>query len=298
MVQELRANRQFAGSSRRPIIFVCHGLGGVLVKKSLTYSSTRTAPKVVHLWDQFVSTFAILFFGTPHGKTSRTNWLALEKSSRQNASVRGRSLFQPKDYLQSSHGGHVQLSQAIDKEFSPLVKQFRIFSFWEGLQTDLGDRSDYVVDSESATLKVDNTESAGIPTTHSGMTKFSSATDSNYRTTIAALATYCEQAPMIISHLWSQAETALKQLRAGEAWELGGFGFDVHSEEPYRTPDVPIHRHFHPPQETTPLFIGRQNLLSRLKAAFFTTASPIPKPGRKSFVICGMGGSGKTQLCS
>jgi hypothetical protein len=59
------------------IIFICHGLGGILVKKVLAYSSTRTSKNVEYLHSIFTSTFAILFFGTPHNATHEGNWLVL-----------------------------------------------------------------------------------------------------------------------------------------------------------------------------------------------------------------------------
>lgn len=293
LVQELRANRQFAGTLRRPIIFVCHGLGGVLVKRSLIYSSTRTSPKVVHLWDQFISTFAILFFGTPHGATTKSNWLALEELSRPRRRLMSQMAGSPRP-----GAGDLQVPQSVDADFSPLVKQFHMFFFWEELPTSFGGHSDFIVETKSAAPKLDNTETAGIHATHSGMVKFSSRESSDYRTVIAALVTYCEKAPKIISHRWKQAELALKQLRAGEAWELGGFGFDVHSEQPLRHRNIAVHRHFSPPRETTSNFIGREDMLRTLYKTFFPGGYPINSSSRKSFVIFGMGGSGKTQLSS
>ncbi|KAK3935859.1 hypothetical protein QBC46DRAFT_421050 [Diplogelasinospora grovesii] len=293
LVQELRANRHFAGTLRRPIIFVCHGLGGVLVKKSLIYSSTRTAPKVAHLWDQFVSTFAILFFGTPHGRTSKRDWLDF-------ASISGRtrrSVLQAMDRLRLTDDGDPQLPELVDNDFAPLVKQFHMFFFWEELPTLLGNRWGYVVDSKSAVPKLDK-EAAGIHATHADMVKFKTRELSDYRTVVAALATYCAKAPTIITHRWKQAELALRQLRAGEAWELGGFGFDVHLEEPFRHRDICLSRQFHLPGETTPTYIGRQGLLKTLRDSFFPPGRPGVGPTRRSFVVFGMGGSGKTELCS
>ncbi|KEZ43802.1 hypothetical protein SAPIO_CDS3953 [Scedosporium apiospermum] len=294
LVQELRANRQFAGTLRRPIIFICHGLGGVLLKKSLIYSSTRTAPKVVHLWDQFVSTFAILFFGTPHGKTTASNWLALEKQSHQSQLATSYTLAHGPTSVRENN----QLVQSISSDFMPLIKQFHMFFFWEALPTSFKGRSVFIVDSESAVPKLDNTEAAAIYATHFRMVKFSSRESSDYCTVIAALTNYCEKAPEIISHRWGQAETALQQLRASEAWELGGYGFDVHLREPFRHQNIAVYYHFYPPQDITPTFVGRRDKIEVVYTALFPTDQFESCPKRNTFVIFGMGGSGKTQFCS
>ncbi|KAK3297984.1 uncharacterized protein B0H64DRAFT_431799 [Chaetomium fimeti] len=294
-VQELRADRQFAGALRRPIIFVCHGIGGVLVKKSLVYASTRTAPKVAHLWDHYVSTFAILFFGTPHRDVDKSSWLEYEammsKSTRRQVGA----------FFRATAGkGDSQMPRLVDNDFAPLVKQFHLFFFWEQLPTRLGSRSAMLVDHNSAAPKLDNTEAAGIHAAHPDMCKFSSRASSDYRTVIAALITYCEKAPGIISRRWRQAEGALRQLRLGEVEEIGGFGFDVHLEQPYRSQDIRSNGnmiHFHIPEETSPTFVGREDLLKRIRFAFFPGNGPTTTPSRKSFVIFGMGGSGKTELC-
>ncbi|KAF2177493.1 hypothetical protein K469DRAFT_742537 [Zopfia rhizophila CBS 207.26] len=285
LVQELYADRRFAGMKQRPIIFVCHGLGGVLVKRSLIYSSTRTAAKVEHLWDQFVSTFAILFFGTPHGRTAKSNWLALDKASNFAHKV------DHDDHPQYTAEEDSQIFRSISGEFSPLMKQFHMFFFVEELPTSFGDHSDFIVDWSSAVPDLDNVEKMYIKATHSGMVKFGLRESSIYPTVKEALSRYCMAAPRIISHRWRLAIPALDQLRAGEAYELGGLGFDIIVQ---RMP----HRHFYPPQEATPDFIGREGMFEILYDTFFPGGCPNVSPRRKSFVVFGMGGSGKTQFCS
>ncbi|GAB1317905.1 Nephrocystin [Madurella fahalii] len=296
LVQELRADRQFADALRRPMIFVCHGMGGVLVKKSLVYASTRTAPKVAHLWDHYISTFAILFFGTPHGHADKSIWLEYEAAAKPPRHPSA----PPSAGIRPTDGGDPQMPLLVDNDFAPLLKQFHLFFFWEELATRFNGRSAFLVDHKSAAPKLDNTEAAGIHATHSAMCKFGSRTSSDYRTVIAALATYCEKAPKIISRRWRQAEDALKQLRIGEAEEIGGIGFDVHLEQPFRSLGIRSHEilHFYIPEETSHTFIGRQDLLSEMRNAFFPNGRPTAVSTLKSFVIFGMGGSGKTELCS
>ncbi|KAH9902061.1 hypothetical protein F4778DRAFT_736093 [Xylariomycetidae sp. FL2044] len=298
LVQELYADRQFAGTRKRPIIFICHGLGGIVVKKSLVYSSTRTAAKIDHLWDQFISTFAILFFGTPHNRTLKSRWLAVEKLS--NPSWQSR--ITPHDRLLRSEGENDVFFQSITTDFAPIMKQFHMFFFWEELRTTFGSRSEYVVDPSSAVLDLDNTEKAGIHATHLQMVRFSSSSASTYRTVVEAISRYCDEAPRIISSRWAQAIPALNQLRANEAYELGGLAFDVHSQRPFQDRGIGIHgvnnTHFYPPQDAIPDFIGRGDMLGKLQEAFFGGRSSVYLPKRKTFVVFGMGGSGKTQFCS
>ncbi|KAK0643989.1 hypothetical protein B0T16DRAFT_392425 [Cercophora newfieldiana] len=298
-VQELRANRKLAGTLRRPLIFVCHGLGGVLVKKSLVYSSTRTAPKVDHLWDQFISTFAIVFFGTPHGDVAKSNWLELEATARKYPRVAMNTSSAGNTRSTTSDKGVIQIPRLVHHEFSPLVRHFNLFFFWEQLPTPLGTHVDFLVEHRSAVPMLDNTEVAGIHANHIDMTKFRSRSSSDYRTVLAALDTYCEKAPDVISRRWKLAERRLQDLRRGEAEEIGGFGFDIRSEEPFQSPGIRPRGqlHFHLPDDATPNFVGRQDALSTIHNAFFPDDRPSTTPGRKSFIVFGMGGSGKTELC-
>jgi len=183
------------------------------------------------------------------------------------------------------------------------MKQFHMFFFWEELRTPFGDRHEYVVDPSSAVVDVDNTEKAGIHATHLGMTKFNSESLSGYRTTLEALLRYSQDAPGAVSRRWSQAVPALEKLRTNEEYELGRLAFDVHSEDPSLPNKISTQHgtvsHFYPPEDASPDFVGREDLLRSLHEALFPQQEKTsPALHRKTFIIFGMGGSGKTQFCS
>lgn len=185
-------------------------------------------------------------------------------------------------------------------DFAPLAKRFHILYLWEELPTRLGDRWEFLVPPHSAAPTIDNTESAGIHATHSQMTKFPSRESSDYRTVIAALSAYSEKAPAVISNRWKRADTALMQLRIGEIQEIGGFTFDFDIEKPvqYHKNNVTVQRHFHLPEGRTSTYIGREDILRTLSKSFFPGGLPVSREDQKSFVVFGMGGCGKTELCS
>jgi hypothetical protein len=60
----LEAERRFESS--RPVLFIAHSLGGIIVKEMLRRSSACHVGQA-HLRNVFDSTTGIIFFGTPHG---------------------------------------------------------------------------------------------------------------------------------------------------------------------------------------------------------------------------------------
>ena len=290
LVAALQADRSIEGCDRRPIIFVCHGLGGILVKKALAYSESRTSSRVAHLNSIFVSTFGILFFGTPHNCPDIASWVQLGFGA---ASQINNSM--------EEVGVHPETLAAVTDQFAPLMKQFRVFFFWEEVMTDLGYWCGYIVEESSAAPLVDDTERSGIDATHFGMTKFSMTTLSSYRTVIAALKRYCVDSPSIISHRWEVARKALAQARSNEAFELAGLVLDTGEDQfyPRKTSRSTGHRHkhFYPPHQTTTNFIGRRDTFGKLRNALYEPAQ-IDSTQQRRFVVYGMGGSGKTQFCS
>ena len=293
----MQADRSLEGCTERPVIFICHGLGGILVKKALAYSSTRTSKYVEHLHSIFVSTYAVLLFGTPHHCIDRGKWLPLVggKSDRERP--------WKDSQLLSVIEKDSETLQAITDQFAPLLKQFHIFFFWEEIETHFGDRKAFVVEESSAAPIIDNTERAGIYGDHSQMVRFSSIQTSSYRTVIEALVRYCRNAPPIISRRWQQAGEMLARARSNEAFELAGTAFDIHNNNrPFqferKISERPRNRHFRIPQVVSSIFTGREEASQVVEEAFWgPEVEEFPHQQRR-YIIHGIGGSGKTQFCS
>ena len=55
----------------RPIVFICHSLGGLFVQRALLYSDE--SPDI--LYNEVVdSTAGVIFMGTPHRGSTLANW--------------------------------------------------------------------------------------------------------------------------------------------------------------------------------------------------------------------------------
>lgn len=301
LVASLQADRLLTGCDHRPIVFVCHGLGGVLVKKALSYSASRTSARVEHLYSIFVSTYGILFFGTPHSSIDIAQWVVLE--SIQNSEIHPH--IRVDNQLESIPKKDAESLDTITDHFAPLMKQFHVCFFWEERRTFSGDWSGFIVNETSAAPILDNTERSGIDANHSRMVKFSNMNTSSYRNVIAALIRYCRDAPKIIPRRWKVAAAALARARSNEAFELVGLEFDTHHHRPSIDERAisPVlkkarNRFFFPPPTTAFDYIGRKELSETVRNFFFPSEASSVVNEQRIFVIHGMGGSGKTQFCS
>lgn len=292
LVAELQADRELSNAAERPIIFVCHGLGGILVKKALAYSASRTSKKVAHLYSIFISSYGILFLGTPHNGIENTSWQLMAQHA-------GGAADAPSE-LQTAITTNSETLQNISDQFAPLAKQFHLYFFWEGLQTRHGTSTDFVVSQDSAAPIWDNTERSCILATYSQMCKFESIKSPGYRIVLSTMQRYAREAPSIIEKRWEEAKEFLARQRSNEAAELLGFDIQYdnkpigHQNEDHSRPK---NKHFRIPHGVSNIFTGRNDITQDLQEKILaSTAYDAPRQ-QKRFVCYGLGGSGKTQFC-
>ncbi|KAH8802449.1 hypothetical protein F5884DRAFT_886944 [Xylogone sp. PMI_703] len=218
LIAQLEADRDLEDANDRPIIFLCHSLGGIIVKRALAYAASRISPKVAHLHSIYTCTFAVLFFGTPHNGTSKARLVgSLQKLT---STLLPKGALQIESNLLKALEEESETLQNITDQFAPLMSTFRIFFFWEQEKTDLKYTKDYIVDEASAAPILDNTERCGIARDHRGMVRFEKSIEQGFRTVVAALKRYCREAPQVIRDRVDKTTEILGERRRCEALEL------------------------------------------------------------------------------
>ena len=297
LVAELEAIRNITETPERPLLFLCHGLGGILVKKALAFSATQVSKKVEHKYSIYISTYAIVFFATPHFGFTPTVWQSISQETSSPSK-------QHSD-LPLMISRFDETLQTVADEFSPLVKQFNIYFFWESKRSQLGDVTDYVVSQESAAPTWDRTERCGIQATHSLMCKFDNELSPGYTTVKAALKRYGSDCHSVIRLRWNIARRFLETQRSIEATEL--VGFDVHqSNKPFTYLNSPKferkqsfveNKYYYVPHNVSSIYTGWDSVTKQIQQSLLTPQSPVFHRQRRIFVLYGLGGSGKTQFC-
>lgn len=155
----------------RPIIFIAHSLGGLVVEQALLLGN-KTNPELARIHKVFTSTVGILFMGTPHSGSHLAIWgrtLAeyLYKIRRTNREILG--------VLQQQS----EVLIAVEEDFQTMLKSpnisIRIFCFYEAVAvTGVGK----IVPTESAVLRQYPNNS--IDANHMDMTKFGGGNDAGY----------------------------------------------------------------------------------------------------------------------
>lgn len=210
LVAELSANRQIRKVTQRPIVFIAHSLGGLVVKRALIYSSEIRGNYTEHLRSIFVSTYGILFLGTPHKGSnvaewgSRLEWIC--------GAILPSKLVDTQPQLIDALKTNNETLQNIDRQFSQLTTRFRIYFFHEGKPTNLKGTLQYVVDEDSASPNIPDVERTVIQQDHSRMCKFENQSAPGFDLVAEGIQRYASEAPDMINLRWG-SETAERRAR-------------------------------------------------------------------------------------
>lgn len=177
LLERLLQKRRQYKDHIRPIIFVCHSLGGIVFKRALTmahaqesrYGALKTAIK------------SVIFMGTPHRGADIANWSRL---LRQIARVPG--LGDIRTDLLDDLRPKSDLLMTISSDFVERAATLTIFSIYE--RNFLPGWGDLVVDKDSAVLNLINETRLPVNRDHRTMCKYLTSTSEEYDTVFSCLA--------------------------------------------------------------------------------------------------------------
>ncbi|KAJ1325828.1 protein SERAC1 [Microdochium nivale] len=200
MVTSLTHFRKDELSSRNPIIWVCHSLGGILTKRALLYSNDLKSPQHEEYRSLYVSTYGMVFLGTPHSGSDVAAWGVIIQA--MSDTVIPRSFFHSEPVLLKTLKRDNETLQNINNHFLDIYQRFKIIMAHECHMTDLKATRALIVDPSSAGPQLPGVLYFGIEATHSNMCKFDSIGAPGYRTMMTAIRDWVLAAPTVISTRW------------------------------------------------------------------------------------------------
>ncbi|KAK8137877.1 Protein SERAC1, partial [Apiospora sp. TS-2023a] len=204
LVTSLTHYRKDEQSSNNPIIWVCHSLGGILVKRALLYSNDLRASQHEDYRQIFVSTFGIIFLGTPHVGSDMGSWAVMLQG--MSDAVVPKAFWHSESVLLKTLKRDNETLQNINNHFLDVYQRFKILMAHENHKTDLKGTKMLVVDAQSASPQLPGVTYFAIEATHSGMCKFESRNAPGYRTVAITIKEWAEEAPDVVSTRWRVEE--------------------------------------------------------------------------------------------
>lgn len=312
LVAVLSASRQQARATERPIIFVAHSFGGIIVKRALILSAGIRGHHISHLRSIFVSTYGILFLGTPHMGSDVAKWRSwLDTIYSAHCLIPS---VEDESYLINTLKTGSESLQSIERDFVQLATKFHIYYFNEGKPTDLGGTLLYIVDELSASPVLFDVERTTIQQDHAHMCKFENQASPGFDLVTEGIQRYASQAPSIIRSRWGYEKSEQHSRRALEADEmLDGTargiehinlrhghehasdqreGSHITSLESSKLSGSQQKSFYLVPRERVKDFFGREAQLQQIATFFSKKSSQQPKV----LILHALGGQGKSQI--
>ncbi|KAI0972419.1 hypothetical protein F4678DRAFT_430226 [Xylaria arbuscula] len=159
---------------QRPVVFLAHSLGGLIVKKAITLSLS-------HNMDIDTYTKGVVFFATPHLGSKIANLAVFfENFSRL-------VLDTPSNFFRDLSTNATEL-ESLNSLFSEFLATSKIpcLTFYEGFKTRRLWKSAIIVTRDSAVLGVENEDAICLNADHSSIVRFRS-TDDNFKIVVHKL---------------------------------------------------------------------------------------------------------------
>jgi hypothetical protein len=169
LLLHLRNNRQNA-LLNRPLVFVCHSLGGLVTKEALILDARKQPSSKV-----LESTKLIVFLGTPH----RGSYVLESKTVYVLEKIAKAAQQEIPPNLKSALKVRSDELFDINEDFVTVKRDTAIVSFYE--QKDTKIIGDLVVDKDSAALHCENAENIPLYRDHRDLIRFENAEDDTYR---------------------------------------------------------------------------------------------------------------------
>ncbi|RHZ43372.1 LipA and NB-ARC domain protein [Aspergillus thermomutatus] len=255
LLAELVDLRTTEDEKSRPIVFVCHSLGGIVAKKALLIGCTEEQEHVQQ------AVYGILFLGTPHNGSS----LAAMGKVLANIVSAFSPIRTPRALIGTLQKDSEVLLE-ITEDFLKRRRKIHLASFYELEFTSIGPfLRKLIVDQRSAILNVPYEITVPQFADHRNIARFRSSQDRSFRP--------------VLSRLKEFAQT-LGSGHSGETRSLT----DQNNES-----SIPFDLKTQP----CSFFRGRDDVFDMLDVYFHEDQKP--SQSRRTFAICGLGGTGKTQ---
>ncbi|KAI9859416.1 MAG: hypothetical protein M1813_006753 [Trichoglossum hirsutum] len=277
----------------RPILFVCHSLGGLVVKRALviakaaeTYLSIKNA------------TYGIVFFGTPH---QGGNFASLGSIA---ASIARLSLRNPSNSFMETLKTDSLFADDLVQDFRQQLEDYYVLSFYETLPfKKLG----VIVDKRSATLglPLNRETQIALNSNHSEICKFESTGSDDYEQVEGNIVELTKKALHAVAEKAGPA--AYNAPRSDDHKQVGGnivklakkalhAGTEKAGPTAYSAPGLRQLNLVSASESKVPFrrnddFIGRETILVELEKLLAYKEGYQPRA-----VLYGLGGTGKTQI--
>ncbi|QPC65061.1 hypothetical protein HYE67_007292 [Fusarium culmorum] len=204
LVTNLMLHRRSQGTSKNPIIWVCHSLGGILVKRALLYSHDVRETHLEDLGSIYISTFGLIFLATPHVGSDAAAWGVIVQAMA--AALIPRRFFDSEPVLLKTLRKDNETLVNINSHFLDIYQRFEVHMVRENQKTDVKGKKFFVVDAHSAGPPLPGVTYYGIEANHVDMCKFESINSPGFRNIAITLQQWIKRASFLIQERWLAAE--------------------------------------------------------------------------------------------
>ncbi|KAF8526934.1 hypothetical protein BU17DRAFT_82396 [Hysterangium stoloniferum] len=172
LINKLVMHRRGIDTQNRPIIFVAHSLGGIVLKFALIVANGAHDQHRVEHKSIATSTTGLVFLGTPHQGTDSTDLILLL--------LKIQSLLRPTNKKVAQHltANSEVLQDQLD-QYNSISRLYNTVFFYETYSTPIpGGLSQVLVQKHTAVVPgAVDAEAIGLNKSHTGMSKFDSRDD-------------------------------------------------------------------------------------------------------------------------